>query len=180
MLNGGLDYFIFGLILAGCDCFFSLASQMPTYRRRRWSDQVPVPVLALSRWRSFPVWVRSKCPYQYWHNPLPTMANICCRYWWILSYFGKMQIRKWTLVSLSMGTSTGNALPSTGIGNLRVWVPTYISYTLLVAGCMYCPSGKVSGQQEADVQTQGLRGLVRTPPPPVRRNHQIAASGRDP
>jgi len=26
-----------------------------------------------------------------------------------------------------MGTSTGIALPLTGIGNLRVWVPTYIS-----------------------------------------------------
>ena len=26
-----------------------------------------------------------------------------------------------------MGTSTGIALPRTGIGNLRVWVPTYIS-----------------------------------------------------
>jgi hypothetical protein len=25
-----------------------------------------------------------------------------------------------------MGTSTGIALPRTGIGNLRVWVPTYI------------------------------------------------------
>jgi hypothetical protein len=25
-----------------------------------------------------------------------------------------------------MGTSTGNALPRTGIGNLRIWVPTYI------------------------------------------------------
>ncbi len=39
--------------------------------------QVPVPVLALPGWRSFPVWVRDKCPYQYWHDPLPTMANIC-------------------------------------------------------------------------------------------------------
>ena len=42
--------------------------------------QVPFPVLALPRWRSFPVWVRAKCPYQYWHDPLLTMANICCRY----------------------------------------------------------------------------------------------------
>ena len=29
--------------------------------------QVPVPVLALPRWRSFPVWALVKCPYQYWH-----------------------------------------------------------------------------------------------------------------
>jgi len=28
-------------------------------------------------------------------------------------------------MSSSMGTSTGIALPRTGIGNLRVWVPTY-------------------------------------------------------
>ncbi len=38
--------------------------------------QVPVPVLALPQWHSFPVWVRAKCPNQYWHDPLPTMANI--------------------------------------------------------------------------------------------------------
>jgi hypothetical protein len=48
---------------------------------------------------------------------------------WILSYFGKMRIRKWTLVNSSMGTSTGNALPHTGIGNLRIWVPKYILRT---------------------------------------------------
>jgi hypothetical protein len=29
--------------------------------------QVPVPVLALPRSRSFPVWALAKCPYQYWH-----------------------------------------------------------------------------------------------------------------
>jgi hypothetical protein len=29
--------------------------------------QVPVPVLALPRWRSFSVWALAKCPYQYWH-----------------------------------------------------------------------------------------------------------------
>jgi hypothetical protein len=28
--------------------------------------QVPVPVLALPRWRSFPVWALAKCPYQFW------------------------------------------------------------------------------------------------------------------
>jgi hypothetical protein len=28
--------------------------------------QVPVPVLALPRWRSFPVWALAKCPHQYW------------------------------------------------------------------------------------------------------------------
>jgi hypothetical protein len=29
--------------------------------------QVPVPVLALPLWHSFPVWALAKCPYQYWH-----------------------------------------------------------------------------------------------------------------
>ena len=29
--------------------------------------QVPVPVLALPRWNSFPVRALAKCPYQYWH-----------------------------------------------------------------------------------------------------------------
>jgi hypothetical protein len=29
--------------------------------------QVPVPVLALPRWSSFPVRALAKCPYQYWH-----------------------------------------------------------------------------------------------------------------
>jgi hypothetical protein len=29
--------------------------------------QVPVPVLALPQWRSFPVWALTKCPYLYWH-----------------------------------------------------------------------------------------------------------------
>jgi hypothetical protein len=43
-------------------------------------------------------------------------------------YFGKIAIRKRTLVSSSMGTSTGIALPRTSIGNLRVWVPTYTTY----------------------------------------------------
>ena len=28
---------------------------------------VPMLVLALSRWHSFPVWALAKCPYQYWH-----------------------------------------------------------------------------------------------------------------
>jgi hypothetical protein len=35
-------------------------SSMGTY-------QVPVSVLALPQWRSFPVWALAKCPYQYWH-----------------------------------------------------------------------------------------------------------------
>jgi hypothetical protein len=42
--------------------------------------QVPVPVLALPRWHTFPVWALAKCPYQYWHASLPTLANIRCRY----------------------------------------------------------------------------------------------------
>ena len=46
-----------------------------------------------------------------------------------LLYFGKIAIRKRTLVSLNMGTSTGIALPRTSIGNLRVWVPTYRTIT---------------------------------------------------
>jgi hypothetical protein len=29
--------------------------------------QVPVPVLALPQWRSFPVWALTECLYQYWH-----------------------------------------------------------------------------------------------------------------
>ena len=28
---------------------------------------VPIPVLALPRWRSFLVWALAKCPYQYWY-----------------------------------------------------------------------------------------------------------------
>jgi hypothetical protein len=35
-------------------------------------------------------------------------------------------------VSSSMGTSTGIALPRTSIGNLRVWVPTYINLVNLL------------------------------------------------
>ena len=40
-------------------------------------------------------------------------------------YLGKIAIRKRTLVSSSMGTSTSIALPRTSIGYLRVWVPTH-------------------------------------------------------
>ncbi len=29
--------------------------------------QVPVPVLAMPRWSSFPIRALGKCPYQYWH-----------------------------------------------------------------------------------------------------------------
>jgi hypothetical protein len=29
--------------------------------------QMPVPVLALPQWCSFPVWALAKCSYQYWH-----------------------------------------------------------------------------------------------------------------
>ena len=29
--------------------------------------QVPVPVLAMPRWSSFPIRALAKCPYQYWH-----------------------------------------------------------------------------------------------------------------
>jgi hypothetical protein len=36
----------------------ALVSSMDTY-------QVPVPVLALPRWRLFPVWALAKCLYQY-------------------------------------------------------------------------------------------------------------------
>jgi hypothetical protein len=123
--------------------------------------QVPVPVLALPRWSSFPVRALAKCPYQYWQCrdgvhfqyghlpsartsigiavmeiisstgtcqvPVPVLA-------WLFAAqtsefyctLGKIAIRKRTLVSSSMGTSTGIALPRTSIGNLRVWVPTYI------------------------------------------------------
>ena len=82
--------------------------------------QVPVPVLALPRWSSFPVRALGKCLYQYWHGYLlPKLL--------ILLYCGKIAIRKRTLVSLSLGTSTGIALLRTGIGNLHVWVPTCTS-----------------------------------------------------
>ena len=38
--------------------------------------QVPVPVLALPRWRSFPVRALAKCPYQYWHGySLPILVK---------------------------------------------------------------------------------------------------------
>jgi hypothetical protein len=65
--------------------------------------QVPIPVLA-------------------WLLAAQT-SELCCT-------LEKLWIRKRTLVSSSMGTSTGIALPRTGIGNLCVWVPTYISCML--------------------------------------------------
>ena len=38
--------------------------------------QVPVPVLALPRWSSFPVRALGKCLYQYWHGySLPKLVN---------------------------------------------------------------------------------------------------------
>jgi hypothetical protein len=38
--------------------------------------QVPVPVLALPQWSSFPVRAIAKCLYQYWHGyPLPKLVN---------------------------------------------------------------------------------------------------------
>ena len=38
--------------------------------------QVPVPVLALPRWSSFPVRALGKCLYQYWHGYLlPKLVN---------------------------------------------------------------------------------------------------------
>ena len=43
---------------------------------------------------------------------------------------GRFRTRvKLVVVSSSIGTSTGTALPRTGIGNLRVWVPTCCTST---------------------------------------------------
>jgi hypothetical protein len=117
--------------------------------------QVPVPVLALPRWRSFPVWALAKCLYQYWHcrdgvlfqygyvpSAHTSIVTIHYQQWQIFAAdtdefyhtLEKLRIRKGTLVSSSMGTSTGSALPRTGIGNLRIWVTTY---KFLSFGCAF-------------------------------------------
>jgi len=43
------------------------------------------------------------------------------------------------------------------------------------AGELFCFT-----QNDSIAVSYRVTGLVRTPPPPVRRHHQIAASGRDP
>ena len=120
---------------------------------------VPIPVVALPQWSSFPVRALAKCPYQYchirdgvhfqyghlpsartsigiasiefisstgtWQVPVPVLA-------WLFAAqtsefyctLEKLRIRKRTLVSSSMGTSTRIALPHRyWYHNLRVWVP---------------------------------------------------------
>ena len=41
-------------------------------------------------------------------------------------------------------------------------------------------AGVEQDKEKMSVQRDVTYPLVRTPPPPVRRHHQIAASGRDP
>ena len=53
-------------------------------------------------------------------------------------------------MSSSMGTSTGNALPRTGIGNLRVWVPTYVSTTLSINVCTHYQVKKAKKKIDAE------------------------------
>jgi hypothetical protein len=81
--------------------------------------QVPVPVLALPRWSSFPVLALAKCLYQYWHGySLPKLVNSIVLW--------KNCNKKENTSEFESDTSTGIALPRTGIGNLRAWVPSYI------------------------------------------------------
>jgi hypothetical protein len=70
--------------------------------------QVPIPVLARS--------ITNNGKYL-----LPVLMNF--------TVFWKNADKKVnTLVSSSMGTSTGNGMPRIGFGNLHVWVPTHTSF----------------------------------------------------
>jgi hypothetical protein len=73
----------------------------------------------LPRWRSFPVRALAKCLYQYWHGySLLKLVNSIVLW--------KNCDKKENTSESEYDTSTGIALPRTGIGNLRVWVPAYI------------------------------------------------------
>ncbi len=54
----------------------SIGTAVITFISSTGTCQVPVPVLAMPRWSSFPVRALGKCPYQYWHGYLlPKLVN---------------------------------------------------------------------------------------------------------
>ncbi len=67
-------HFQYGHLPSACT---SIGNAAMEFISRTGTCQVPIPVLALPRWSSFPVWALAKCPYQYWYGySLPKLVNM--------------------------------------------------------------------------------------------------------